>query len=372
MATPSPEEEVIRSIQRENGVDAALLRDAQQNPAISQALENLKLKLAKALNVLSDELYSKPAHFILEALQNADDNTYSQGCEPELRIVLRSTHMTTECNEVGFSAANVRAFCGIGQSTKKNRAGYIGEKGIGAKSMFKVANTVAVHSNGFRFILDRDQELGMISPQWVSGPSLNLSGWTRIHLQFCDNSQYNTVKKQLAEVREHVLLFMRRLSRMTIDDGSGLPFSISRVIDGNRLIVTTVHGKTTYRRYIRIAQTIPAYRLEPKREHAQTTEVVLAFPLDGNDYPLAEPQMVHAFLPMRSYGFRFIVQADFLTAAIEKTFCPSCSGTRPSETPSLMHLFPVSANSTVPLRCNSAGCAFCLPNLPSLTVFSRL
>lgn len=63
---------------------------------------------------------------MLEVIQNAADNSYADGCQPELRFVLRSSYMETECNEVGFSADNVRAFCGIGQSTKKNQAGYIG------------------------------------------------------------------------------------------------------------------------------------------------------------------------------------------------------------------------------------------------------
>lgn len=59
-------------------------------------------------------------------LQNAEDNAYADGVQPELRIILRETYMDVECNELGFSDDNVKAFCGIGQSTKKNQQGYIG------------------------------------------------------------------------------------------------------------------------------------------------------------------------------------------------------------------------------------------------------
>jgi len=65
---------------------------------------------------------------VLEILQNADDNLYDKGVEPELRIKLRPDFMEITCNEIGFQDAHVRAFCGIRQSTKKNQAGYIGKR----------------------------------------------------------------------------------------------------------------------------------------------------------------------------------------------------------------------------------------------------
>lgn len=42
-------------------------------------------------------------------------------------------------NERGFSTDNIRALCDVGNSTKKEpSAGYIGKKGIGFKSVFRV------------------------------------------------------------------------------------------------------------------------------------------------------------------------------------------------------------------------------------------
>lgn len=42
-------------------------------------------------------------------------------------------------NERGFSGDNIRALCDVGNSTKKEpTAGYIGKKGIGFKSVFRV------------------------------------------------------------------------------------------------------------------------------------------------------------------------------------------------------------------------------------------
>lgn len=91
---------------------------------------------------LSEELYSKPTHFILELVQNADDNSYEMGIVPKLSFLYRQGgSLWVGCNEAGFSEDNVRSICRIASSTKNvenNRKGYIGEKGIGFKSVFKV------------------------------------------------------------------------------------------------------------------------------------------------------------------------------------------------------------------------------------------
>src|ERR1017187_9806626 len=106
--------------------------------------------LRAALKLLAEELNSKETHFILELLQNAEDNEYADK-QPELALSISvdnptSTPLADGClvvlnNEVGFQLENVRSLCSVGQSTKKERNhGYIGEKGIGFKSVFRVTN----------------------------------------------------------------------------------------------------------------------------------------------------------------------------------------------------------------------------------------
>lgn len=78
---------------------------------------------------LSDELYSKDTHFILEFIQNADDNSYVDGVCPTLQIKMNTRERTIEisCNERGFNESNVRAICSVGKSTKARQQGYIGK-----------------------------------------------------------------------------------------------------------------------------------------------------------------------------------------------------------------------------------------------------
>ena len=72
-------------------------------------------------------------------IQNADDNTYLKDVEPTLAFVLQDDGIVVLNNETGFSADNIRALCDIGNSTKKgSNMGYIGNKGIGFKSVFRV------------------------------------------------------------------------------------------------------------------------------------------------------------------------------------------------------------------------------------------
>ena len=77
---------------------------------------------------LSEDLYTRAAHFLLELIQNADDNEYGNGVVPAIHISMQGLNMTVRCNETGFTEENIRAICSIGNSTKKkaNTTGYIG------------------------------------------------------------------------------------------------------------------------------------------------------------------------------------------------------------------------------------------------------
>jgi hypothetical protein len=52
------------------------------------------------------------------------------------------------------------------------------------------------------------------------------------------------------------------------------------------------------------------------REGVEETDVVLAFPLTSEgEADASREHSLHAFLPVRRYGFRFVVQADFVLAS---------------------------------------------------------
>lgn len=97
--------------------------------------------------------------FINELLQNVDDCTYPEDEVPTVKMELKDGKLDLRYNEVGFTKSNVRSITAIGESTKKKiqTGNVIGEKGIGFKSVFEVAEKVTIHSNRFDFILTSDK-----------------------------------------------------------------------------------------------------------------------------------------------------------------------------------------------------------------------
>ena len=102
-----------------------------------------------------------------------DDNAYVQGAVPSLRMVVTAAAIRFENNEVGFSERNVLALCSIGKSTKQaSDPRYIGNKGIGWKSVFKISPCPQVHSGKYHLKFDAldPSGLGYIVPTPAEPP----------------------------------------------------------------------------------------------------------------------------------------------------------------------------------------------------------
>ena len=155
---------IVESIRRDEFGEGIELNQKQQAVALKQ-----RSREGRGLQRLSMELYSKDTHFVLELIQNADDNEYSRNVVPSLKFVVNETSITVLNNEIGFSERNIRAICDIGQSTKgMHRSGYIGQKGIGFKSVFRITDSPEIHSRGFHIKFDKGSDpIGFILPHWI-------------------------------------------------------------------------------------------------------------------------------------------------------------------------------------------------------------
>ncbi len=166
---------VIETIRHEEFGVGIKLEGKQQELAKKQ-----REREGRGIKRLSLELYSKDTHFVLELIQNADDNNYpphftemgySQTSSfdlPSLKFVIDDQAITVLNNECGFSENNIRAICDVGKSTKgAHRSGYIGQKGIGFKSVFRITDTPSIHSNSFHIRFDASTDpIGFILPHW--------------------------------------------------------------------------------------------------------------------------------------------------------------------------------------------------------------
>ena len=86
--------------------------------------------LHHAVKQLSAELYTKDVHFLMELIQNAEDNDYAPDVEPSLEFVITTEDVAgvnagatllVFNNEKGFQKQNIDSVCSVGRSTKKNK-----------------------------------------------------------------------------------------------------------------------------------------------------------------------------------------------------------------------------------------------------------
>ena len=276
---------------------------------------------------LADQLYATPTHFLLELIQNSDDNNYSAGSEPSVTFdtsisTATSRKLRVDCNEVGFTRQNIKAICSIGQSTKKTQdriKGFIGEKGIGFKSVFKVADVVHISSGPFQFKLDRRETLGMIAPILEGFPRQYLAaGQTQTLLHLNSSSDLKIIDAELDKIRPELLIFLRKLSRIRVHTAQRNLIYAKITTKSNEPYlgetVGLVRGEEPSQIYIIVRHSALGLPKDERRLGIQESEVVLAFPVQvgGVVCPKIEEQYTYAYLPIAQYGFAVRVRCSLL------------------------------------------------------------
>jgi hypothetical protein len=269
---------------------------------------------ALTYNSLANELYSESTHFIHELIQNANDNEFSHGVVPELKFEYKSGFLRVDCNEIGFKRKHVNAICRIGKSTKSGenkKDGAIGEKGIGFKSVFKVADVVWITSRQYSFKFETDKAkhkgLGMIAPIWSEPPDgfSARRGVTSFYLRLSSANRQCEVQAKLNSVDATMLMFLRKLRRITITMEGGTPRVLNRTESNSAFgRIITLHQDNEMVRYVSTKYTVCNLPETEKRPGIEQSEVELAFPITRQETPLIKQQQVFAHLPMRPFGFQ--------------------------------------------------------------------
>jgi len=210
--------EHIESIRRGFGVDSGLDSTGQS------IVTNLQGMIERSLEKLSNDLYSDQGHFVLELIQNADDNQYAVDHLPTLRFILSPERILVCNNELGFQSNNISAICNVGASTKgKHKQGYAGHKGIGFKSVFMVSHRPEIHSRNYhlRFdTVDGTQQIGYIRPIWLDHYEEvlpNSDEWTTcIRLPIKQETRRDQLQRNFDDIQARLLLFLNRLRQIEI------------------------------------------------------------------------------------------------------------------------------------------------------------
>ncbi|KAL1870869.1 hypothetical protein Daus18300_004958 [Diaporthe australafricana] len=257
--------EVIRQIAKEHGYLGEEKLQALPPETRRDVEETFMRKdemIGSSVITLTKNLYTSKARFVFELLQNADDNSFSRaaalGESPYISFSVFPDRIVVECNEDGFTDENLKAIC-------------------------------AVRKVSLRAINDQFQEL-----------------------------------------KETILLFMKNLKKIrvafhSIDEAetSSVVYSIERPGSHHAVLTKTVATQAGEQQYVKhyhvtTHQATNFPRHENRTYSSQTTntsQITLAFPLSDTSVPIIEPQDVFVYLPVRPVGFKFIIQADFVTEA---------------------------------------------------------
>ncbi|RLB92213.1 MAG: hypothetical protein DRH50_10120 [Deltaproteobacteria bacterium] len=298
-----------------------------------QASQRVKDSLNNSIQALAHDLYSKETHFIFELIQNAEDNTYEAEVEPSLSFrLVRSDPTNTQNavgaliiqnNEIGFSPADVDAICAVGKTTKRKIQGYIGEKGIGFKSVFRITTMPHIFSGGYQFCIpeeDRETGLGYIVPRWVKEIPEGIDPTQTSIILPLDKPDigYEQIEKMLKEIEPETILFLSKLKEIVVESGPENNLTILKDDSKTPLVQILVEGKREGESVSRVDEFLlysqpfdrPPDIKPEKRKDIDERDVAIAFPLNDDNESAGK---VFAYLPIRSdTGLPFLINADFL------------------------------------------------------------
>lgn len=324
---------------------------------------SLASDLKNSIVHLSEGLYASKEHFIFELIQNAEDNKYCDDIEPSITFQLLHNDPTNtkgangaliiSNNETGFSKENIESICAVGKSTKNKQDGFIGEKGIGFKSIFCVTTTPFLFSNGYQISLPESHSatgLGFIVPEWVDQypSSIDLSLTSIILPLDKPDFGYDVVNKMLLDIKPETILFLRKIKIIKILNDENEYIKIIKNIESEEKIQVKYNSNYAYINYEKdsainkkqfpeklVRQNIkllsskvgsedeihyfilfkgifkrPEQIIHEKRNNINDREISVVFTLDGK---VNNTGKLFAYLPVKSdTGFPFTINADFI------------------------------------------------------------
>ncbi|KAK6354592.1 hypothetical protein TWF696_003734 [Orbilia brochopaga] len=333
--------------QQESGGEGYPQSEEEAKNHIAEIQERLnKLKLNKEildvdrlLMLLGEGQYSNSSHVFFELIQNAEDNSYGRRT-PEIKIHHENGYVLFESNEIGFSKANVDSICTACKSSKVlsdiKQDDLIGEKGIGFKSVFRIASRVWISSGYYSFRFDKDEPLGRVYPIWDSLPSHieRKKGYTAILMKVLDNIQPSEIAGSLQAIDPTILLFLNKIKKLELNSITNEPTPVTfwtsnRREEGGRwkdllmadMIPSEPHVLSSiltrnetesiaYYAFRYPVSGLPDHSLRPK-----SADIILLFPRSIESIQFAT---AYSYLPIREYGFKFTIQSNFILVANRK------------------------------------------------------
>jgi hypothetical protein len=240
---------------------------------------------------------------LYELIQIADDSSYSKcpynkcrshSVRPYLRFKVTQNDFIFETNEDGFKRANIEALCASGKITDNDDQ--IGEKGLGFKAVFSVAEEVQIQSGLWSLCFKHrkgEAGLGMVTPLDAVPEILPSDVTTRITLRYSDEAKQNYphLLEAIQDLPDTTILFLQKLRRIHIEvsksaiQNEKISYAKQYGIKARQCTITRTkeigfaksEEKCTYLRFGTRWQNLPPHKCRPGRTDAL---IELAFPID--------------------------------------------------------------------------------------------
>lgn len=309
--------------------------------------------IANSLELLSSGIYTEEERFIFELLQNAVDSYDDKSGGLDVRIVIGNGQLAFMHTGNPFSERDLEGLCDIGNGNKMSDAKKIGYKGIGFKSVFMHSKKVTVVTGNTCFRFDEEACKEIASKRGSDYQGLKMP-WQIIPIlsdipQGLDYNDYNVatilevpntekllkkVEKLLSDAR--FLLFLKVANlRVSLFDNNRELLSLSKTQEGN--ILTLAKNEVAQSCWLMFAEDvkIPAevkedlihdVKTPAKLKDSDSVEISFAIALDDNGKisPLKD-SVVYTYLPTSfSFGFEFVVNANFITDAGRQQLIKDC------------------------------------------------
>lgn len=289
----------------------------------------------RALNLISQVVFTRSAGFILELIQNAEDAGRGLETAGLLEVSVNPQRVRITHNGRPFSVADVEALCGI-RSSKKPEQGTLGYLGIGFKSVFKITDSPELYSGGYRFKFDKHDPSWAgdpgsvpwhVSPIWLESPSEPVDpSLTTFILPFREPAAYRDLVTELRRLDTGLFLFLRWLKSVTmINEESGDSSTLERLGETESGITNLRQGGGIQRfKVFRKVVPVPDRVLEDDlarayRAGVKNREIAIAFGVNERGELDATATGcsfggVYSFVPLgeAKSGTRYRIQADFL------------------------------------------------------------
>lgn len=267
------------------------------------------------LSLTSKKLYGEKIHYVLELIQNAED----EGSE-RIGFAFDENSITVANDGRPFDEEDVWGICSVRPGRKKNKIGFFG---IGFKSVFSITKTPQIISSKYNFQLDnyiyptpknhipRDAENYYFPDKGAVFVLPYCEGMPKPQQLIAD---FNVLDSR-------ILLFLDNLRKLEFHDNiSNIHWEIEKrpakdseviLIDGRQEEETK---ETKWRVFHQVIPVRDKGIVPEGKEGITETRLTIALPVDSATSDATQKKgVVYCYLPTkRRTDLRFLIQADFL------------------------------------------------------------